>query len=106
MPFNIGGRTNVPYCMAWGLLAVIWMKGLYPPMSRAIEKIPTLLGECITWAIVVILFSDCLLTGAAMIRYTERQEHLEPSNAIAVFLDANYDDVWMKERWPNMKIKT
>jgi hypothetical protein len=41
-----------------------------------------------------------------MIRYTERQEHLEPSNAIAVFLDANYDDVWMKERWPNMKIKT
>ena len=106
MPLNIGGRTNVPYCMAWGLLAVIWVKGLYPPMSRAIEKIPTLLGECITWAIVVILFSDCLLTGAAMIRYTERQEHLEPSNAIAVFLDANYDDVWMKERWPNMKIKT
>ncbi len=106
MPLNIGGRTNALYCVAWGLLAVIWIKGLYPPMSRAIEKIPTLLGECITWAIVVILLCDGILTAGAMIRYTERQEHLEPSNAIAVFLDANYDDVWMKERWPNMKIKT
>ena len=105
MPLNIGGRTNVPYCVAWGLLAVIWLKGLYPPMSRAIEKIPTLLGECITWAIVVVLFCDCLLTAGAMIRYTDRQEHPAPQNVIAAFLDVNYNDAWMEHRWPNMKVK-
>ena len=57
MPLNIGGRTNIMYCAAWGILAVIWIKGIYPVMSSWIEKIPTLLGECITWAIVVVLLS-------------------------------------------------
>lgn len=104
MPLNIGGRTNVPYCAAWGLLAVIWLKGLYPPMSRAIEKIPTLLGECITWAIVVVIFCDGLLTAGAMIRYTDRQTSPEPQTVIEEFLDSNYDDAWMEQRWPNMKV--
>ncbi len=106
MPYNIGGRTNVPYCIAWGLLAVIWIKGIYPPMDRAIEKIPTLLGECITWVIVVILFCDCILTAGAMIRYTDRQNDPAAQNVIEEFLDTNYDDAWMEHRWPNMKLKT
>ena len=105
MPLNIGGRTNIPYCVAWGILAVIWIKGIYPIMSRNIEKIPTLLGECITWAIVVVLLCDCLLTAGAMVRYTERQENPKAENVISEFLDANYDDAWMEARWPNMKLR-
>ena len=26
MPFNIGGRTNLLYCIFWGLLSVVWVK--------------------------------------------------------------------------------
>lgn len=106
MPLNIGGRTNVPYCTAWGLLAVIWIKLLYPVMSRIIEKIPAYLGEHLTCAIVVILLCDCLLTAGAMIRYTDRQENQEPQNIIEEFLDENYDDTRMEARWPNMRLKT
>ncbi len=106
MPLNIGGRTNVPYCVAWGALAALWIKGIYPMMDRGIEKIPTLLGECITWAIVVIFVCDGLLTGAAMMRYTDRQTVPEPQNVIEKFLDSNYDDAWMEQRWPNMKLMT
>lgn len=104
MPLNIGGRTNVPYCVAWGALAVVWIKGIYPMMDRGIEKIPTLLGECITWAIVVIFVCDGLLTAGAMMRYTDRQTMPEPENVIEEFLDSNYDDAWMEHRWPNMKL--
>lgn len=104
MPLNIGGRTNVLYCVAWGILAVIWMKGIYPVMDRSIEKIPTLLGECITWAIVVVIFCDGVLTAGAMMRYTDRQTSPAPQTVIEEFLDSNYDDAWMEQRWPNMKL--
>ena len=55
MPLNIGGRTNVLYCIFWGLLAVAWIKVLYPPMSKGIEKISPLLGKVVTWVIIFFL---------------------------------------------------
>ena len=104
MPLNIGGRTNVLYCIFWGLLAVVWIKVLYPPMSREIEKIPPLLGKIITWVIVFVMLCDGLLTVCAMCRYTERQTDPNPSNFIESFLDRRYHDDWMEKRWPNMEI--
>lgn len=104
MPLNIGGRTNVLYCIFWGLLAVAWIKVLYPPMSKGIEKIPALLGKVITWVIIFFLACDGLLTAAAMLRYTDRQNNPEPKNAAEAFLDDTYDDDWMEHHWPNMVV--
>ena len=104
MPLNIGGRTNVLYCIFWGLLAVAWIKVLYPPMSKGIEKIPALLGKVITWVIIFFLACDGLLTAAAMLRYTDRQNNLEPKNVAEAFLDDTYDDDWMEHHWPNMVV--
>lgn len=104
MPLNIGGRTNVQYCVYWGLLGVLWMKVLYPAMERIIEKIAPLPGKMITWLLVVIFLCNGILTAGAMLRYTDRKIHPEPNNIIEAMLDANYDDEWMEERWPNMKI--
>ena len=105
MPLNIGGRTNVPYCVAWGILAVVWIKILYPPMERIIEKIPQLTGVCLTRLAVIFLLCDGILTGSAMIRYADRQVEPAPGNIIEAFLDNVYDDVRMENRWPNMRLK-
>ena len=104
MPLNIGGRTNVLYCIFWGLLAVLWVKILYPPMAQGIEKIPPVAGKLITWCIVLLMTFNGLLTAGAMIRYTQRQTLPQAENAIASFLDTRYDDAYMENRWPNMKI--
>lgn len=104
MPLNIGGRTNVMYCMVWGILSVVWLKILYPQMSKAIEKIPPLPGKILTWTIIVVMICDGILTAAAMGRYTDRQQNPEPQNVIEQFLDARYDDDWMENRWPNMVV--
>ncbi|MGM9548315.1 MAG: hypothetical protein ACI3V5_00510 [Faecousia sp.] len=104
MPLNIGGRTNVLYCIFWGLLAVVWIKVLYPPMDKGIEKLPPLLGKVMTWVIVFFMVCDGLLTAAAMARYTTRQENPAPGNVIDTFLDITYDDQWMENRWPNMVV--
>ncbi len=104
IPLNLGGRVNVLYCFFWGALAVVWIKILYPPMDKTIEKLPPLLGKVLTWCIVAVMLIDGLLTGWAMIRYTERQTVPEPSNALEVFLDERFHDEWMEQRWPNMQI--
>ena len=104
MPLNIGGRTNVLYCIFWGLLAVVWIKILYPPMEKGIEMLPPLFGKVITWILIVVLSCDGLLTAAAMVRYTDRQLDPQPTNIVEEFLDSRYDNAWMEHRWPNMYV--
>ena len=102
MPLNIGGRTNVLFCFFWGLLAVVWVKVLYPPMDRRIEKIPPLPGKIATWVVVFLMVCNGLLTGAAMLRYNTRVTSPEPSGIVEALLDEMYDDAYVEHRWPNM----
>ena len=106
MPLNLGGRTNVLYCIFWGLLAVVWVKVLFPVMDKGIEKMPPLVGKILTWALIVVLLCDGGLTAVAMQRYTQRQTQPEAANVVQELLDSRYDDAWMESRWPNMKIPT
>lgn len=102
MPLNIGGRTNVLFCFFWGVLAVVWIKIVYPPMSRSIEKLPPLVGKIFTWVTVFVMLCNGILTVGAMVRYDTRRVRPEPANIIEKFLDSQYDDEYMESRWPNM----
>ena len=104
MPLNIGGRTNVLFCFFWGVLAVVWIKMIYPPMSKGIESLPALAGKVATWAVVFVMACNALLTSAAMLRYSTRPIQPEPANAFEEFIDRRYSDQRMEERWPNMVV--
>ncbi len=104
MPLNIGGRTNVLYCIFWGLLAVVWIKVLYPPMDRSIEKIPPMAGKVLTWVIVAVMLCNGILTSGAMYRYTQRDTQPEPANIVEEYFDHYYGDERMEARWPNMVV--
>lgn len=103
MPLNIGGRTNVLYCLFWGILAVVWMKMIYPKLSGLIQLIPAVQGKILTWIMVIVMSCNCVLTAGAMVRYDLRQADTGASNVIEAFLDTHYNDEWMEHRWPNMK---
>ena len=102
MPLNIGGRTNVLFCFFWGVLAVVWIKIIYPPMSKGIESLPPLAGKIATWAVVLVMACNALLTSAAMLRYSARAVQPQPANAFEEILDQQYGDERMERRWPNM----
>ena len=74
MPFNIGGRTNLLYCIFWGLLSVVWVKICYPTISGWIEKLPPLGAKIATWAVIVLMSCDAVISAGAMVRYVERQD--------------------------------
>ncbi len=102
MPLNIGGRTNVLFCFFWGVLAVVWIKIIFPPMSGWIEKIPPLTGKIVTWIVVFCMACNAILTSVAMLRYDTRAYRPEPANALEEFIDRQYGDGHMEWRWPNM----
>lgn len=104
MPFNIGGRTNLLYMIFWGILSVVWIKMIYPRMSKGIEKVPPLPGKIITWLLVAFMVCNALISGLAMLRYTERQDGIAADNAVEEFLDVTYKDALIEKVWPNMKI--
>ena len=102
MPLNIGGRTNVLFCFFWGILAVVWIKVIYPPMSKGIEAVPPLAGKILTWIAVLFMVCNAVLTSAAMLRYNTRAVQPQPANAFEEFLDRQYSSPYMESRWPNM----
>lgn len=102
-PLNFGGRTSVLFCTFWGILAVVWVKILFPPIDRGIEKVPPVAGKVMTWIIVGAMASNMVLTSAAMVRYDTRQTRPESTNWVEEMIDERYDDDWMESRWPNMK---
>ena len=104
MPLNIGGRTNVLFMFFWGLLSVVWIKSVYPPMSKAIERIPPIAGKLITWIIVAAMLLNGSLTGMAMLRYNFRRAGYEAASDYDAFLDTHYTDERIEKRWPNMII--
>lgn len=103
MPLNIGGRTNALFCFFWGVMALVWVKLIYPKLSGAIERIPALAGKIVTWAVVLVMLCNTALTCAAMVRYDTRAVRPESANPFEAFLDRQYDDAYMERHWQNMK---
>lgn len=101
IPFNIGGRVNLLYCFFWGIAAVVWIKWLYPPLSRLIESIPDKIGKIITWALVVFMACNIVVSMMALIRYDQRSNGTEASSSWQITMDRMYDDAAMQRIYPN-----
>ena len=105
IPFNLGGRINLLFCLFWGVAAVIWIKVLYPKLSALIEKIPRLPGYLLTWTLVVFMSANCLVSGLALIRYNARAGGPAAESGWERMIDTHFDDERMKELYPNSKFR-
>ena len=107
--FNLGGRINLLYCFFWGIAAVVWMKLLYPLLSKWIERLPVRTGKILCNMMVVLMILNCLISGMALIRYEERQTQApkgifsENLPGVEAFLDGHFGDERMERIYPNAK---
>lgn len=102
LPFNLGGRINLLYCFFWGLAAVAWFKVLFPPLDRAIEKLPRRGGAVLTWCLVVFMSANMLVSSAALIRYDARLEGAAAVSSLDVLLDEHFDNARMQRVYPKL----
>lgn len=104
IPFNLGGRINLLYCFFWGIAAVVWMKGVYPLLSRWIEKLPARAGNIGCTILVVLLAADMIVSALALARYSERQAGAPEQSAAGQMLDEYFPDEFIKNRYENLKL--
>ncbi len=105
IPFNLGGRINLLYCFFWGIAAVIWLKILYPFISRWIEKIPMRIGKILTWVLLIFMIMNMAVSALALARMDARASGIPAENVLEEWLDSSYNDDVMNRIYPNAKRK-
>ena len=103
IPFNLGGRINLLFCLFWGIAAVVWIKFLYPKLSGLIEKVPKLTGYILTWVMVVFMSVNILVSALALIRYDVRAGGPPAADGWEHVIDVHFDDELMQHRYPSSK---
>ena len=102
MPFNIDGRTNLLFMFFWGIVAPVWFRFIYPPLSKTIEKIPPITGTVLAFIITAFFVCNGIVTSMVMIRTTGRKEQPVARNVIEQFVDDEYPNDVVRKLWPNM----
>ena len=100
--FNINGRICLLYSIFWGLLGVIWMKDIYPRMAKLILKIPDNWGKIATWVFLAFFVFNAVVTVIAVMRWAQRIDLIEPSNAFWRFIDSRFTNERMQRIFANM----
>ncbi len=102
MAFNLNGRINLLYSMFWGLLALFWLRLLYPLICRLIDRIPRRLNSVLVWILAIFMIFNSLVSAAAVARMTARRSGQPPHSQVEVFLDRQFPDERLQKIYPNM----
>lgn len=105
MPYNINGRICLVYGFFWGVLAVYWIKDIFPKLNYWILKnLPNKIVKPLTFVLAIFLAFDIAMSLLAQHRWVERI-HGEPAgNVLETFFDARFGDERMETIYPNMVI--
>lgn len=100
---NVSGRTNLMYSFFWGILGLLWLKDVYPVLSRFIERIPQKLGRTLTVCAAVFMAVDILLSAGAVYRQSERVNGIPAQTGVQQFFDYYFPDDFLKTIYPSMQ---
>jgi uncharacterized membrane protein len=94
---NIMGRTTVPYMLFWGAGGLIFVKLVYPALSRFIELLPKRIGNKIMPTFLIFVIMSHVVSYVALYRYGTRSEGREASSAAEQVIDKYFGDSLMKQ---------
>ncbi|MEG2596819.1 MAG: putative ABC transporter permease [Oscillospiraceae bacterium] len=104
LSFNVNGRISLLYSIFWGILALFWIKGIFPLMSRLIEKIPNKVGKPLTWVLLAFMIFNTVVSGVAVGRMAQRRENIPAKSAITKIFDEHFPDERLQKIYPNMVV--
>ena len=101
----LGNRTSLIYCLFWGILGLLWVKFIYPFLTKTIEKLPNKVGKILTYILVVYVSFDIIFSSGAVLRQRERRNGIPADSAIDRFYDSHFDDETLKFFYNNIIVK-
>lgn len=100
---NLHGRTSLFYMLVWGVLAIGYVKMVYPFLSKWIERIPVRTGNILTVVLAIFMVVNLSISLTACLRQEERNQGIPADNSFEVFLDETYPDKRLDEIFENSK---
>lgn len=101
--WNLNGRVCLLFTVFWGVLGVVWMKGLYPWLSLALARLPARAGKWLAWGMTVFLVCDAAVTLLAVARWSQRLDGEPPQSAVHEMLDRRFPNERMERIFNNMR---
>lgn len=92
---NFNGRTCVLYCFYWGIIAVAFLKVVYPWLERIEPLIYKKGVRIFTVFLMLFMVFDITISCTAAKRQQERHDNIPAKNQIDVFLDNTYPDEYL-----------
>mgnify|MGYP005779883871 FL=1 len=100
-PFNINGRVCLLYSLAWGLLAIFWIKVVYPHVIKFIDKLEYKIGKKIALCLAIFLIFDLIFTYSAVERAKANERGIPPQNTYEEILDKTFNKEYLKNMFNN-----
>ena len=95
---NYQGIICLEFSLAWGIVALVFFKQL-PNINKFLDKFDKRKYEIIYIVITCLLIVDLFLTGASIIRWSERHYGIEATNKFKQVIDLELSDKWMQNRF-------
>ena len=100
---NLNGRTSLLYCVYWGIIAIAFLKIIYPWLEKIEPLIYKKSVRIFTLFFMIFMTFDIEISCMAVARQQERHKNLEPKNQIDVFLDKAYPDEYLDMIYNNKR---
>ncbi|MCM1090818.1 MAG: putative ABC transporter permease [Muribaculum sp.] len=106
IPFNINGRICLMHAVFWGILGVLWIKNIYPRLTRWILKLPKKAGKAAVWTLTVLFMLNIVISGISVFRWSQRVEGIPANKPFWETVDQCFPDERMERIFPSMKFTT
>ena len=101
--FNLNGRVCLLYCVYWGIIAVAFLKVVYPYLEKLEPLIYKKSVRILTIFCMIFMIFDITISCMAVSRQQERHKEIPAKNQIDVFLDNVYPDEFLDRIYNNKR---
>ena len=98
-PLNLNGRICVRYSLFWGLLGVVWIKYIYPFITKLLEKVDKKMRKRLAIFLSIFLVFDIFLTGVAINRARKKEKGIEAKYKYEEVLDKTFNKEYLKNMY-------
>jgi len=105
-PDHITKWTAWRFALIWGMLGLVWEHEVMPELLYCIGMPTTTRQVTFVFLLAVYLAADIFMTVACFTRMTERDAGVPADSAFDQYLDANYSDAFVKNRFQNLTVSS
>ncbi len=100
---NLNGRTSLLYCVYWGIIAIVYLKIVYPSFQKLEPLIDKTGIRIFTAFLMMFMTFDIVISCMAGNRQQERRQSIPASGPVDEFLDRMYPDELLDKIYNNKK---